>query len=234
MKRQLFILAFLGIVTFSAQSQTEIGKALFKHLEDEALILTKDALIQGKKEIKEYVTNFSSSNGKKNTYKKDFSIVVNTILEYEIGEIQTTANSFPVMFIKQTGDPSGAKIEFLVIYQKEQSVDESSNIDQKRNKWMELCNTHQASELVKQLYTANAYYYNQGRLLRGTTELSNEYSYMNDPAYSLKLTPKHLIFVAHDIAYEIGRCSGSYPYPYMLLWEKQAGGNWQIMMDSNY
>ena len=99
---------------------------------------------------------------------------------------------------------------------------------------MELCNAHRASELVSTVYTPDAYYYNCGRILQGAEAISNEYSYMNSPQYSLKLTPKHVVFVTSNIAYEIGRCSGSYPLPYMLLWKKKSDGNWQILMDSNY
>ena len=106
-------------------------------------------------------------------------------------------------------------------------------IDQSRMEWMELCNAHRAEELVKQKYTMDAYYYNRGRLLQGTKSITQEYSYMNRESYSLKLAPRHVLFVTPDIVFEIGQCSGSYSNPYMLLWEKQADGNWQVLMDSN-
>lgn len=207
MKQHIFILAFLGSITLSAQSQKEIGKEFFNHLKTDALILSEDGLVRG--EIKDFASDFVKSNGKVNSYKKEFSIEVSSILDYEIGEIQTNANSFLVMFLKRKDDASGAKIEFLVIYKKVGSASQQADIDRARMKWMEFCNSHRVDELVKQLYHSEAYYYNRGRLLQGTKSLTTEYGYMNDPGYSLKLTPKHLAFVTSDIVFEIGLCSGS-------------------------
>ena len=99
---------------------------------------------------------------------------------------------------------------------------------------MSYCNSHEVEKLVKELYVPNAYYYNRGRLLKGTKALVAEYSYMNSPNYSLQLTPKHIVSVNSEIVYEIGQCSGSYPLPYMLVWKRLENGNWQILMDSNY
>lgn len=110
---------------------------------------------------------------------------------------------------------------------------QSFEIDQSRKEWTELCNSHRADELVKRLYHSDAYYYNRGRLLQGTKSITTEYNYMNNPGYSLKLTPKHVAFVTSDIVFEIGLCSGSYNKPYMLLWEKHTDGNWRVLMDSN-
>jgi ketosteroid isomerase-like protein len=178
------------------------------------------------------VSSFSSSG--KIIYKNNFSISVKTGLDYEVGEIQTDKETYAVMFLKGKSEFSAPKIEFLVNYKKVSSEKDKLDIDKQRNKWMELCNAHDAEELVKQLYTIESYYYNRGRLIEGTKAISAEYIYMNNPGYNLKLTPKHLVIVSSNIAYEIGQCSGSYPLPYMLLWKKQPNGNWQVLMDSNY
>ena len=233
MKRQIFVVALFASIILSAQSQKEIRKGFFNHLKTDALILSEDGLVRSAREIKDFLSDFVKSNGEVNSYKKDFSIQVSSILEYEIGEIQTNANSFSVMFLRKKDDESGPRIEFLVIYQKSNSASQPSDIDRSRTEWMELCNAHRADELVKRMYTTDAYYYNRGRLLQGTKSITEEYSYMNSPAYSLELTPRHVAFVTSDIAYEIGQCSGSYNKPYMLLWEKRVDGNWQVLMDSN-
>jgi ketosteroid isomerase-like protein len=120
-----------------------------------------------------------------------------------------------------------------VIYEQKDVPDQPSELDESRTEWMRLCNAHQVDQLVSRLYASNAFYYNRGRLLQGTKAITKEYSYMSNPNYSLKLTPKHVAFVTPDIAYEIGQCSGSYPNPYMLLWEKEEDGRWVILMDSN-
>jgi ketosteroid isomerase-like protein len=136
------------------------------------------------------------------------------------------------MLIRRKGENSG--IEFLIMYKKTDPENQLTDIDRARKEWMKWCNSHQAGELVKNLYTKDAYYYNRGRLLKGTESITEEYAYMNSPSYSLTLTPKHVELVNSEIAFEIGKCSGSYPNPYMLLWKRQDDGNWKILMDSNY
>jgi ketosteroid isomerase-like protein len=198
------------------------------------LILTEVGLLKDTPNINQFVSDFEAKNGKINTYTKEFSIDVNSSLDYEIGEIQTDLRSYAVMFLKTKREEVSAKIEFLVIYEKTSSQIDLMAIDKMRKEWMTLCNSHQVDQLVKQLYLPDAYYYNRGRLIQGTKALSAEYSYMNAPSYSLNLTPKHIVSVTSDIVYEIGRCSGSYPLPYILVWKKQKDGKWLILMDSNY
>ena len=221
MKSLVLVLAVFFSV--SAQSQND----LLSNLRKDAIILSDDGLIKDQDEVNDFVAGFSDYS-----YKKDFSIAVNAALYYEIGEISIKKNTWSVMYLKRKDD--GSKIEFLVIYKGKKNKDQRADIDQARKEWMKLCNAHEAGKLVKQLYTSDAYYYNRGRLLQGTEAISKEYSYMNSPNYSLTLTPRHVVFVTPDIAFEIGRCSGSYPLPYMLLWQKQDDGSWQVLMDSNY
>ena len=233
MKNLFVVVALLGATALNAQSQGEIQNNLFDYLRNDAIIISSKGLLKGDKSTGKYVSSFIKQNGE-GTYTKNFGISVNKILDYEIGEIKTNSTNFPVMFLKRKDNSAGPEVELLVIYEDENPSNEVSILDEKREEWMKLCNDHKADELVKQLYTVDAYYYNRGRLLQGTSSISSEYSYMNSPGYTLTLTPKHLAFVSPSIAYEIGQCSGSYPLPYMLLWEKQDNGNWQIMMDSNY
>lgn len=234
MKKLLFTIAILASTLLHAQSPQEIQNDLFDHLKTDALILSNTELLKGEDNIKEYVSEFEAAHGTAHAYSKDFDIEVNTTLEYEIGSIQTESRSYAVMFLKTMKDKSTPKIEFLIIYEESDTKGELSAVDASRNEWMELCNAHEIEKLMERLYLPDAYYYNRGRLLKGTKALSTEYGYMNSPGYSLKLTPKHIEFVTSDIAYEIGQCSGSYPLPYMLVWKKQENDKWGILMDSNF
>ncbi|OEK00842.1 hypothetical protein BFP97_04655 [Roseivirga sp. 4D4] len=233
MRQRLFTSILLCVIALGIQAQTETDNSLFEQITNDALILTKSGLLTEKKDIRQFVQEFLANN-QYNSYKHEFSVEVNSSLSYEIGQIQSNNGSYAVMFIRGENNSPSQNIEFLVIYQRDSPMDVSSILESRRTKWMELCNSHKATELVKQLYTPEAYYYNRGRVIKGTEAISQEYSYMNASNYSLKLTPKHIAFVSPTIAYEIGRCSGSYPLPYMLLWEKQSDGNWQVKMDSNY
>ena len=233
MKLQIFTLALVGTFILNAHAQEEGDKRFFDQLTSEALVLSENGLIRGSSKIKTFVADMIASTGQAYSYEKNFSIEVNSILDYEVGTIDVDSVSYSAMFLKKKGESSGPEIEFLVIYKRENTKDQLSDLDQSRKEWMQWCNAHRVDDLVKNLYTSNAYYYNRGRLLQGTKSLIAEYSYMNSLDYSLMLTPKHITLVRSDIAYEIGRCSGSYPNPYMLLWEKQADGRWVVLMDSN-
>jgi len=229
MKRLLCAVVIFGSLVANGQATIDFQNDFFNHLKPNINILTEDGLINNASEVKQFVSSFSET-----TYNKDFSIKVNASLDYEIGEIQSNLGSFAVMFLKTNASDAQSKIEFLIIYKKSKADYNFSAIDKSRLEWMSFCNSHEAKKLVKELYTPDAYYYNRGRLLKGTDALVTEYSYMNMPSYTLKLTPKHIVAVSSNTVYEIGQCSGSYPLPYMLVWQKQENGKWQILMDSNY
>lgn len=229
MKKLICTLVILSSLLVNAQTSGEIQSDFFKHLKSDAIILTDSGLIRDSLKVKKYAAKFKGS-----TYKNDFSIHVRSTLDFEIGELKIKSDIYTVMFLKTKDVNANATVEFLTIYKKSKSGSDYSEIDTAREKWMKLCNSHQASKLVEQLYESNAYYYNKGRVLQGSEALAAEYSYMNSSSYSLTLTPKHIVSVTPDIVYEIGQCSGSYPLPYMLLWKKQKDGTWKILMDSNY
>ena len=107
-----------------------------------------------------------------------------------------------------------------------------AGITEARTAWMRLCNSHLTNELVRNAYTSNAAYYNNNRILIGTTAIMKEYSYMNNPSYQLTLTPIVVEAAGKDLAFEIGQCSGSYGGKYTLVWKK-VGANWKVLFDSN-
>ncbi|WP_430412278.1 hypothetical protein [Kordia sp.] len=108
-----------------------------------------------------------------------------------------------------------------------------TDIDDRRNLWIERCNANNAENLVKQLYSSNTMYFNHKPLVRGTEDLIAEYDYMNDKNYSLNLQPLKLAIVNANFVFEIGQCSGSYNGKYILIWKKHTDGNWYIYIDSN-
>ncbi len=74
------------------------------------------------------------------------------------------------------------------------------------------------------------FYYNNGRLLQGWEKITAEYSYMSNPKYQLQLNPKHVLLIRPDLAYEIGKCAGSYSNHYIIRWEKQPQGGWKVSL----
>ena len=98
---------------------------------------------------------------------------------------------------------------------------------------MELCNAHNVPELVEQLYTEDALYYNHKPIIKGTESIIQEYDYMNKPDYQLKLEPRAIEIVNSEMVYEIGQCVGSYSGKYILIWKMVGPGEWKIFLDSN-
>ena len=112
------------------------------------------------------------------------------------------------------------------------SID-TTGVSRARLEWMNLCNSHDVDNLVKQRYFEDATYYNQQRLIRGTNAIIQQYKYMRDVNYQLTLIPKFVQPVNDKIIFEIGRCDGSYKGNYILVWGKKGDGNWKILFDSN-
>ncbi len=107
-------------------------------------------------------------------------------------------------------------------------------INATRLEWMKLCNAHMVEELIENKYADSCFYFNRGRLIQGRHNLLEEYGYMKNPDYQLKLQPEYLSAVNDSVIYEIGQCSGSYGGKYVLIWHKISSGQWQIAFDTNY
>ncbi len=167
-------------------------------------------------------------------FKTHYKVAVNQVLEYGIGSIEKEKGHKVSQMIIWMIENGQKKRILEIMYNNTTDEEVPVEIENARKKWVKLCNEHKPEKLVSELYTEDALYYNRGRLLKGQAALSQEYGYMQNPAYNLQLTPKHVELVSEDTAFEIGRCSGSYPLPYMLVWKKQEDGQWKVYLDSNY
>ncbi|MDC8002490.1 hypothetical protein POV27_00370 [Aureisphaera galaxeae] len=198
--------------------------------------LAKNGIFQGHDVLKNHLSSFQNKHGNSHDFKTLHKIAVHDKMHYEIGSFQTeNGDKFAQVIIWVGNSDAEQKIlEAVYAVSPNKDTEVLDKITKARNKWVKLCNKHDAEKLVSELYTDDAIYYNRGRILRGHGPLSTEYSYMNSSSYSLQLNPKHVEVVNENIVFEVGRCSGSYPLPYLLIWKKQADGSWKIYMDSNY
>lgn len=153
---------------------------------------------------------------------------------YEIGGYDLTdGTTYRHLIIKERQEQKSRRVlEFLAPAQLEEAPP-ANILDAFREQWMQLCNAHNAYELVSQCYTPNALYYNHKPMIVGIDSIAVEYQYMNRSSYSLKLTPLAVEMVSGDLALEIGQCSGSYSGKYVLVWQKMANNTWQLLLDSN-
>ena len=242
-RRNIVFNLFLLLIAFSAVAQetnndSNNTDSYENRIESEyhprAILISKESLSEGRDAFKTQLIEFYKSRGGMVEFETKFKIPVYDILEYEISSSQTAkGGSYAHIFIWSKEQGSEQKIAELV-FEKSGSSEISPELAKARKNWEKLCNKHNSKNLVTELYTEDAIYYNRGRILRGHDQLSQEYSYMNNPAYSLQLNPKHIEVVAEDLIFEIGMCSGSYNLPYILVWKQQDDGSWKIYFDSNY
>lgn len=230
----LFLIAFM--CGSMAQKKKDVSNNIDSQYHPNVIGISNDGIVKGRDAMKTYLRNFYSSRGSLEDSKTHYKIpVYDGILEYEIGSFKTQeGGQFSHTIIWTKGNSSKQKIVEVVYENTSNSIEIPAELESARKKWVKLCNDHNSKKLVTQLYTEDAIYYNRGRLLRGHDQLSQEYSYMDNATYKLQLTPKHIEQVSDDIIFEIGKCSGSYNLPYLLVWKKQKEGNWKIYMDSNY
>ncbi|MEP7321756.1 MAG: hypothetical protein ABI761_07545 [Saprospiraceae bacterium] len=152
---------------------------------------------------------------------------------YEIGKIYSTnQKAYNYLHIWHISDKE-KKIELEFIEPSGSSGSVTNEINKAREEWMKLCNQHNASILIERMYTPNALYYNHKPMVIGRKAITMEYSYMNNGNYHLMLKPILSEMVNEKTVFEIGQCSGNYAGKYMIVWQKNESGVWQVLMDSN-
>jgi ketosteroid isomerase-like protein len=197
-------------------------------------IISADTIINGSSQIAAYYENHKSNIA---SIESLFSVEANKKrgITYELVEYKTENGKEYIQIIiwKTENEKTIREFEFTEESNVTASKIDITDIAERRKLWMELCNANNAENLVKQLYSKNTMYYNHKPVIIGTENLIQEYDYMNNKTYSLALQPEILKIVNANFAFEIGQCKGSYGGKYILIWKKQADGNWYIYIDSN-
>lgn len=104
---------------------------------------------------------------------------------------------------------------------------------QRRN-WEKYSNDHDPAGLINNVYTTDSYYLNGGRIDFGRTAIIERYAYMKRENWNIRLEAKGIIPVDQNVAYEIGKYYSTGEGQYLLIWEKQRKGEWQIKLDFNF
>ena len=149
----------------------------------------------------------------------DSKYYVQLVIYQKHGDHKLRAFEFETEVIKSIGNESTGTI--------------AEQITKRREKWMGYCNAHQVKELVNDLYSEHTMYYNHRPVVQGRAALIREYGYMNREQYKLSLEPRFMIYANATTVFEIGQCKGSYNGKYILIWKKEADGQWRIFIDSN-
>jgi ketosteroid isomerase-like protein len=151
---------------------------------------------------------------------------------YEIGGFTTPSGEYRHLLIRDTDGPQPRRVLELIAPVRP-APSARAAIDRRRAEWIDRCNQHDARALIENLYAPNTVYYNHRPPIVGREALVAAYAYMNNPGYELSLAPLAFTMVNEDLAYEIGQCSGSYGGKYIIAWQRDAAGQWYVLLDSN-
>jgi len=202
------------------------------YIENAFKVLANGEILDGNQQIKNY---FLQNSIAVKSIKTDTVIVANKRmgLEYEMGEFTDSKNKkYKHLIIWETKNLKRQRV-FEFVEKVEPTNDVLSEIERRRKLWMQLCNNHNAAELINEMYSKNTIYYNHKPIVKGRDSLIPVYQYMNNEDYKLSLHPIIIEVVNKDFVFEIGQCKGSYNGKYILIWRKGENGKWEIFIDSN-
>ncbi|MEO1417747.1 MAG: hypothetical protein AAFW00_20860 [Bacteroidota bacterium] len=246
--------AFLLIVVFSAcNSSPETTTSSMDTPEDYLYIrfwqdkdldatydyaVTADGMLLGDpKDVAAYekgvrsILHISSDTSQKFIIKAPYGVEYE-IFTKKVTEDREIAELHIYQYKDSTDQVKTSSMQFIAEIQT--TVFDIMGIEAARKKWMELCNAHDPAQLISQVYTKDAFYFNHKPPIQGTQAITAEYQYMARPNYQLTLMPHYVMPVQEDLAYEIGQCAGSYGGKYAIVWKKVDTGEWKVLLDSNY
>jgi len=170
-----------------------------------------------------------------NSFHSDTILMANAKrgLEYEMSEYTDNSNTKCKQIVIWEGKDSERERVFEFAVEMDETGDNLSEIDNRRDQWIKLCNMNNAENLINEMYSQNTLYFNHKPLVTGRKSLIEEYAYMNRENYELTLSPIIVDQVNQNLVFEIGQCKGSYNGKYIIIWRKEASGKWEVFIDSN-
>ncbi len=225
--RLLTLLLCLACATHNAQTTPGTHDAI-SYGAIAVKILEDDTVLSGKDEIVQF---YQSHPLPLEAVETLFRVAANKQFQYEIGAFISEGEPYKQVIITDTENANTRVFEFIA--RAGADKDFSAAIDRRRAQWIALCNQHNAQNLINTLYAENTIYYNHRPVVKTREALIPVYQYMNNPQYSLQLSPLHVEHVNDTMVFEIGQCSGSYNGKYILIWEKAEDGEWYVKIDSN-
>ena len=107
-------------------------------------------------------------------------------------------------------------------------------IDRARGDWVRYSNAQDPTTLIERVYASDAVYFNDGRVDRGRSAITQRYQYMTRPGWTIQLYPRHLAWLGADAIVEVGQYQSSGIGHYVLFWQQQADGTWHARLGHNF
>lgn len=228
---QFLLLLFCWSCSTGSQNQNDETAAVLATVFDSEAIWVDDhkTRIEGKEAIQNKV---AADYPDRKVLKTLHQISANPEFDYKITEFKTKNGAMFRSFSIDEKSQAVRLFEFSASYTSELEMD-TSIFQQRRADWMRYCNGHEVTALVENVYAKDALYFNHKPLVIGRNSIINEYQYMNNPSYQLSLNPICLVPFNRNWVVEIGQCTGGYNGKYVLIWNQEADGQWNIYIDSN-
>jgi hypothetical protein len=254
MKKALFLFLLFLLAGITAQAQPDLQSLQQEwvdaikmgdstsdfYWDDQSLIYSKiktsdaESIIQIFK--KEDIQNLQGYSPIQNFQHDKFRYIT-------VGKLSTSTDSLLLLTGWRKVDGSWLKkIDVILTLESETTRISSETgrlLDQERKKWVKLANQHNPEAHIKASYTEDATYFGNGQKSEGRQEIADRYIYMENLNYQVDLEKERLWRISESNVLEIGRYftgterrgNGGL---YVILWEEQETGEWQIELDFNF
>lgn len=249
MKKIMFILLglFLGIGIHPLPSQIKLGvqqlawnqamnkgEDLDKFYWDQPTLFLSHEIYKGNAQIQEQLATLIKTEGQISRYINKGIVFHGKNNYFEMGYYVFEKGRYGFLIgWKKVEETWLREIEVLFKAEDAPEID-IAEIDAARNKWMKLSNAHDPAALIKQVYTSDAVYVNQGKVDQGTEAITKRYAYMSNPNWKIQLNHKKSRQIQGNIFFEIGEYVSNGKGHYVIIWEKQENGEWQACLDFNF
>ncbi|MFT5382758.1 MAG: ketosteroid isomerase-like protein [Saprospiraceae bacterium] len=202
---------------------------------EKAAIFVNDQIYQGE-DLINYELRTLKDKIKGIKYFGSIKLVAHDSLHYfDIGLYKDKRKDLHAYLIAWNKVNSVWKKELEIIH----PYDEPSTLNEKkikaaREQWVQLSNSHDHRALIEQSYTADAIYFNNGKVEKGTEDIVTRYAYMSNPKWQITLTPIQLLSVQENLIYEVGQYKSSGIGHYFILWQQDENGFWKARFDFNF
>ena len=199
------------------------------------LLLLEDEIFQGRETVHQKLSEWQSTGSMPRAYQTEGVVRHDSLHYFTYGYYAGKGQKFRTVIAWEIIKGKAYK-EIEIIYPMENNAPENilRTIDQRRADWVRLSNAHDHEALVKDLYAADGYYFNQKKLAKGTQAISERYQYMSTPKWQISLKGLKVIPVNEQVVFEIGEYRSGGVGHYIITWQLQDDGRWQVLLDFNF